>query len=290
MILEKLEKKGLICPPKWLSNNTHYLVFTGSVAYGVTAETSDLDVYGFCMPPLQYIYPHTAGYIPGFGSNHPHFDQYQQHHIKDTDTLKEYDFSIYSIIKFFQLCMENNPNMVDCLFVPQRCILHSSHVGELVRSNRKKFLHKGSWHKFKGYAYSQLHKMQSMERVGKRKEVVDKFGYDVKFAYHVVRLMLEVEQILSECDLDLERHREQLKAIRRGEWKLEDVTDYFTIKEKSLEKLYNDSALPYGPNEDEIKELLIQCIKYCYPDITMVRSETFAEKQIAKIRTILNEV
>jgi hypothetical protein len=29
----------------------------------------------------------------------------------------------------------------------------------MVRDARKMFLHKGSWHKFKGYAYSQISKM-----------------------------------------------------------------------------------------------------------------------------------
>ncbi|TLD40174.1 MAG: hypothetical protein JETT_3561 [Candidatus Jettenia ecosi] len=34
-----------------------------------------------------------------------------------------------------------------------------------------------------------MHKMKSKEREGKRKEMVDKYGYDVKFAYHIVRLL-----------------------------------------------------------------------------------------------------
>ena len=47
---------------------------------------------------------------------------------------------------------------------------------------------------------------------------VRRFGYDVKFGYHVVRLLNQVEQILTESDMDIEQNREQLKAIRRGDW------------------------------------------------------------------------
>lgn len=117
--------------------------------------------------------------------------------------------------------MQNNPNMIDVLFVPRRCILYSTQVGEMIRSNRKMFLHKGSWHKFKGYAYSQLSKAEnSIPAEGtKRREDYDKYGYSLKFAYHVIRLLDEIDQILTEGDLDLTRNKEQLKSIRRGEWK-----------------------------------------------------------------------
>jgi predicted nucleotidyltransferase len=131
----------------------------GSVAYGVAGDDSDSDIYGWCIPPKEMVFPHLAGQIPGFGKQIQRFQQYQQHHIIDESTKKEYDFSIYNIVKFFQLCMDNNPNMVDALFVPERCVLHCNAIGNIVRENRRLFLHKGCWHKFRGYAYSQLHKM-----------------------------------------------------------------------------------------------------------------------------------
>jgi hypothetical protein len=158
--------------------------------------------------------------------------------------------------------MDNNPNMVDALFVPRRCVLYTTELGEKVRENRRLFLSKKCWHKFKGYAYSQLHKMEIKDPEGKRKEMVEKFGFDVKFAYHVVRLMLEIEQILQEGDLDLERNREQLKAIRRGEVSKEEIRRFFELKEKDLETLYiNSTAIPYAPPEDKIKKFLIECLE-----------------------------
>ncbi len=123
------------------------------------------------------------------------------------------------------------------------------------------------WARFKGYSYSQLNKMSSNKREGKRKALHDKYGYDIKFAYHVVRLLLEVEQILSEGDLDLQRHKEQLKSIRRGEWTEEEIKTWAGKKESNLESLYTKSSLPYSPNEDEIKDLLLQCLKMHYGDI-----------------------
>jgi uncharacterized protein len=153
------KQKGLIAPPKWLPQNVHYEVLSGSVAYGVSSDTSDMDIIGFCIPPKEEVFPHLRGEIPGFGRQIQRFEQYQEHHIIDNEARQEYDFSIYSIVKFFHLCMENNPNMVDSLFVPQRCVLFASKIGQMARDRRKIFLHKGSYHKFRGYAYSQLHKI-----------------------------------------------------------------------------------------------------------------------------------
>jgi predicted nucleotidyltransferase len=265
-IIDTLASKQLVTPPGFLRANVQYEVLMGSVAYGVSTDTSDMDIYGFCIPPKNIVFPHLNGEIMGFGKQHKRFEQWQQHHIKDDSAKKEYDFSIYSIVKYFHLCMQNNPNMIDSLFVPRRCILHSTAVGELVREHRKMFLHKGSWHKFKGYAYSQVHKMRikNPEPGSTRYDMVQKYGYDLKFAYHVVRLLNEIEQILTEHDLDLERNRHQLKAVRRGEYTQEQIIEYFETKEKDLESLYTSSSLPHSPNEEKIKGLLLQCLEHHY--------------------------
>ncbi len=322
-LLKKLNKLGKLTAPKFLLDNVMYATYMGSVAYGVANLGSDIDIYGFCLPPKDQVFPHLAGDIAGFGKPSPRFDQWQQHHIKDASSDKEYDFSIFSIVKYFQLCMDNNPNMIDSLFVPRTCILHSTAISELVRENRKLFLHRGAFHKFKGYAYSQMHKMNIKDPKGLQ-ELIDYeiefaipkstdihdvefelanrgksflgyltddqlknynnlfslagkraigskiLGYDSKFSYHIVRLLSECEQILVEHDIDLQRNNEQLKSIRRGEWTLQQISDYFESKEKQLEELYAKSTLQYKPNEAKIKELLINCLETHYGSLEKV--------------------
>jgi predicted nucleotidyltransferase len=287
--LQKLTDKGLITPPPFVAGGTQYEVIMGSVAYGVSDDTSDIDVYGFCIPPKDVIFPHLAGKINGFGKKHTRFDQYQQHHIKDT--IKEYDVSIYNIVRYFQLCMENNPNMVDSMFVPERCILFSTKIGDRVRASRELFLHKGCYYKFKGYAYSQMRKMDSTTKVGKRKEGIEKNGYDLKHAYHVIRLLGEVEQILIEGALDLTRDRERLKAIRAGEWELKQIKEFFYSKEKTLEELYNTSKLRHMPNEEEIKALLLSCLEEYYGSLSeCIVSDTTLKTALRNIDGIIGLV
>lgn len=88
-VVNKLAEQNLISPPKWLPNNTLFEGLTGSVAYGASDDTSDMDVVGFCMPPKGLVFPHTTGQILGFGSQVQRFEQYQQHRIIP-NTYKEF--------------------------------------------------------------------------------------------------------------------------------------------------------------------------------------------------------
>jgi predicted nucleotidyltransferase len=266
--LQRLTDRGLVRPPRWLPGNVQYETIMGSVAYGVSSETSDVDVYGWAIPHRDDIFPHLRGEIRGFGTPRPRFEQFQEHHIRDADALgghgRSYDLTIYGIVKYFSLAMENNPNVIDSLFTPANCVLHGTQVGNLVRENRRIFLHKGAWPKFKGYAYSQLHKIAGKSPRGRRAGLVEEYGYDVKFAYHVVRLLGEVEMILVEQDIDLQRNNEQLKAIRRGEWTEERLRRWCAEKETQLERAYAESILPATPDEPRIRRLLLDCLEEHY--------------------------
>ena len=174
MLLDDLSKKNLIHPPRWLPNNTVLLCVMGSQAYGVSTDASDQDVYGVCVPPKELVFPHLAGEIPDFGTQKQRFAVWQEHHVKSSDG-NEYDFAVYSIVKYFGLVMENNPNIIDSLFVPANCIIHSTAIGQMIRENRKMFLHKGAWHKFKGYAYSELNKLRGKTMIREFLELTQKY-------------------------------------------------------------------------------------------------------------------
>lgn len=289
--LARLNSKGLIHPPPFLLDNLMYLCQMGSVAYGISTEGSDVDIYGFCVPPKAQLFPHLAGNIHGFDQLN-NFEQWQQHHIQDPDNDKEYDFSVFSIIKYFVLTMNNNPNMIDSLFVPRNCVLHSTQMSEYIRENRKRFLHKGSWFKFRGYAFSQMTKMlnKNPDPKSKRYELVQKHGYDTKFAVHLVRLLLEVEQILVEGDIDLQRGRKQLKAIREGEWSLDEIIGWSKDKEKELDTVYLRCTLPERPDRTFIKNLLIHCLEIHYGSLDQVIliQKTSSDEIIEKIKQLLS--
>lgn len=255
--------------------------------------TSDCDIYGWAIPPKDLVFPHLKNEILGFGRQTKRFEQYQQHHILDQSALggkgRQYDISVYGIVKYFQLLLDNNPNILETLYVPINCIIHSTQIANLVRENRKIFLHKGSYYKTLGYAHSMLHKMSGKNPIGKRKELREQYGFDVKFAYHVVRLAYEARMILEEHDLDLQRNNEHLKAIRRGEIKEEEIREWFSIQEKELEKLYYSSSLPHGPDEEKIKQLLLHCLESHYGNLDKcIVNENQPVMALREIQSILD--
>lgn len=288
-IFERFEKNGYIKMPRWMGNNFCYIALTGSQSYGTNNPDSDFDIYGVYIPLKEDAFPHLKGEIVGFGRKQKPQDTYE--FCKDGNKIfmdkKEYDAKCASIIKYFSLVLENNPNCVDILFVPENCILHCNKIGRIMRDNRKMFLHKGCFHKFRGYAMSQLKKMETKEPEGKRKELRDKYGLDVKFGMNVVRILYECEMILSEGDLDLQRHNEVLKFILKGEWSLEKIKSWAAEKDKKLEELYSTSTIPMYPDEEKIKVILLSCLEEHYGNLSncvnLQNKEALAVKEISDI-------
>jgi predicted nucleotidyltransferase len=279
--VEKLSKKGLIAPPSDVQSNTMYETIVGSVAYGVADELSDYDVNGFFIPAADRLFPHLRGQLLGFDKDPKAPKAFQEHHIIDGG--REYDLNIYSITVYFRLCLDNNPNMMDTLYTPRECVLHSTPISEMVRERRDIFFHKKCWAKYKGYAYSQFHKMRGRnpEPGSKRHQLREQYGFDVKHAYHTVRLLLECEMILNEHTIDIQRHRSYLKAIRRGEVPQESIEVWYTAREQSLEKAYAESTLRAEPARNEVKQLLLDCLEHHYGSLgalQTVRNESNPER------------
>lgn len=84
----------------------------------------------------------------------------------------------------------------------------------------------------------------------------------------MVRLLGEVEQILLEGDIDLQRDNERLKAIRRGEWSEDRLRQWASDKESQLERAYAESSLPAVPDEEKLKTLLLNCLEEHYGSLS----------------------
>lgn len=288
-VVKKLVENKLMTPPYDFVEETVYEVIMGSVAYGVSNNTSDMDIYAVAVPHKSMVFPHLTGNITGFGPSPESFDVYQKHHMVLEE--KEYDVAIYSLVKYFALCADNNPNMIDSLFVPERCVLHATDIGYHMRSYRKLFLSKRIFDKLRGYAFKELKSLETYKPDigGKRQALVDEFGYNVKSAYHVVRLMLEAEQILAEGDLDLERNREQLKFVRRGGYSLKELKEWFQHKEKELTTAYTSSKVQVKVNYKQLNTLLFECLEMHFGSLEMAQDvDPRTIEKLEKIRRIVN--
>lgn len=301
-VFQKLLEKNLLKEaPSFLKSNIHYETLMGSHAYGVAdtavrAESpADYDVYGIAIPPKDYLFPHLRGEILGFGTPGPTFEKpFQKHHILEKDALggqgKLWDIQIFNIVRFFELCRHNNPNMIEMLYTPEECVLYCSAIGRLIREKRTLFLSKKCWPRFRGYAHQQLKKMNDKQAQGKRKDLIERHGYDVKFAYHIIRLMDEADQILSTGTLDIQRARKEMKAVRRGDWSAQEVREWAMEKEKSLEFIYAKCTLPEEPEEEKLMQLLKEALSLHYENLeTEVPTPQWAESALKEMDHILQK-
>ena len=94
-----------------------------------------------------------------------------------------------------------------------------------------------------------------------RKAIEEKFGYDLKHALHLCRLLVQGEEILSGKGLKVRRTEDKdfFMKIKNGEYTYEWLLDW---AEKQSEKIKNiKSDLQYSANRKKTDKLLVEILK-----------------------------
>ena len=79
-----------------------------------------------------------------------------------------------------------------------------------------------------------------------------------KFACNLVRLLLEGEELLNTGEISFPlKNADEILAIKRGEWKIEDILEYSDVVEARCEIAHENSKLPSTPNFKAINDLVI---------------------------------
>lgn len=123
----------------------NYLIFeaiTGSRLYGVHREDSDYDYRGVCIPPMDVL-----------------LNPFMSFNQKDSGFTEE-DRTIYALGQFFKLCSGGNPNIVEFLFINEENIKVNTDAWRKIVENRHLFLSKVIRHRFSGYAFSQIARIE----------------------------------------------------------------------------------------------------------------------------------
>jgi hypothetical protein len=132
------------------------------------------------------------------------------------------DLVMYSLRRYLRLATKGNPTALLPLFAPPESVLALTELGEQLRAMRASFLSQQAGHRFLGYLSAQRDRLLGMGRghTPNRPELVARFGYDVKYASHALRLAHQGLEIVRDGWLTLpmpDRERERVRQVKRGD-------------------------------------------------------------------------
>ncbi len=185
----------------------------GSGVHGIAiAGTDDHDEMGVFVEPPSYLLG-----VRGYRDDYVWRSEPEGVRSRHGDT----DLIIYSLGKYLRLAVKGNPTALLPLFAPEECVIISTPLGEDLRSLRDLFLSRHAVERFLGYMRSQHERMLGLRSgTPNRPELIEAFGWDVKYGSHALRLAYQGREIAAAGTLTLplpEEQRQRVLAVKRGE-------------------------------------------------------------------------
>lgn len=224
----------------------------GSKAHGAKiGDTDDTDHFGvFVEPPICSLgidnYPHfvytTGGKIGGNGP-------------------QDIDVTLFSLRKFAGLAVKGNPSALHFLFAPDATYDKFGIWEHMILNNTEAFLSKGHVKAFLGFANDQMARLLGSkgQKNVHRKEIEDKFGFDTKYAMHVIRLYGEAIELMETGKITLPRpNKDELIQIRLGAFGLSTLNTWGQDLESAAIRAALESYLPEHVDREKVSRLIAQ--------------------------------
>lgn len=206
----------------------------GSQAYGLSDEASDVDRRGIYLPPAELHWSLSG--VP---------EQLECH-----ETQEAY----WEMQKFLVLALKANPNVLECLYSP--LVEKTTPLTQELLDMRETFLSRLVYQTYNGYVMSQFKKMQAdLRNHGKVKW---------KHVMHLIRLLISGNCALREgfVPVQVDEHREQLLAIKRGELPWEETEKWRLSLHSDFDSALKTTTLPDRPDYEKANAFLIKARRF----------------------------
>ncbi|MBL7499760.1 nucleotidyltransferase domain-containing protein [Frankia sp. CNm7] len=175
------------------------------------------------------------------------------------------DLVIYSLRKYLRLATQGNPTALLPLYAPTDAILVRTPLGEELRALAPAILSQRAVRRFLGYLAGQRARIGGQAvPAGKgltarrggwaRPELVARYGYDVKFASHALRLAFQGREVAAHGRLTLpmpDGERERVLRVKRGDVRnVTQVLDEIAVVETEITTLLDAGRTPLAPDPD----------------------------------------
>jgi uncharacterized protein len=219
----------------------------GSKAHGAKIDdTDDTDWYGvFIEPPERIIgidpiehFCYTTGGQPGGNG------------------ARDVDVVLYSLRKWAGLAVKGNPSALHFLFAP---LDFRTIWWDWVADKPEIFMAKGHLKPFLGFADDQLKRLlgQKGQKNVHRAHLEKQFGYDTKYAMHIIRLYGEAKELMETGKITLPRpNAAELIEIRNGKYKLHEIQAWARQLEDETVRASDSGPLPGRVDRDTVSMLI----------------------------------
>ncbi len=217
-----------------LEQHVIYRCVLGSRAYGLETDTSDTDIRGVYLAPAEL--------------------QWSLYGAPEQFEDNEEQSCHWELQKFVVMALKANPNILECLYSP--LVEKTTGVGEELLGIRNRFLSQMVFQTFNGYALSQFKKIEQ--------DLRNHGNVRWKHAMHLLRLLLSGAATLREGQVPVQvgAHREELLAVKRGEFSWEQVDEWRQRLHHDFELALMDTKLPLRPDYEAANRLLIHARHY----------------------------
>jgi uncharacterized protein len=238
--------------------NTILRGLVGSSVHGlVLSGTDDRDEMGICVEPRRY--------VVGFGKfEHWVYRTAAEREGYDGARSKagDLDLTIYSLRKWARLALQGNPTVLILLFLPDNAVVVRTKAGEQLQRLAPAFASRHAGRRFLGYLEAQRQRLvgERGQRDINRTHLVEQYGYDTKYAMHMLRLGHQGVEFLESGRLTLpirESLRSHLMDVRNGRSNLADVLAECTQLELRLSALLDSSPLPPQPDLKTVEDFVM---------------------------------
>jgi uncharacterized protein len=229
----------------------------GSGLHGTAVEgQDDRDEMGICVEPPEYV----VG-----------LDEFEQYIFRTRPEGArsgpgDLDLTVYSLRKWMRLAVNGNPTVLLPLFVPDEHVVATTELGEDLRARSDMIISRQAGKRFAGYLNSQRESLLGLKagRHTNRPELVELYGFDTKFAMHMVRLGIQGVELLETGRISLpvaEPWLTWLRDLRQGRHTKDEALEAAADLEARLEVLIDTSPLPGRPNPGDVNRWLVHAYR-----------------------------